>query len=68
MVAGRARGNRDGGARAGGFLYEKGPHGLRLDWSRVLAWEPPDSGCRLLLLHRGFGRHGEGAESYAEMM
>jgi uncharacterized protein YndB with AHSA1/START domain len=87
-------------ARPGGFLYEKGPHGLRLDWGRVLAWEPPDrvvfswqispervpepdparasevevrfepadSGCRLLLQHRGFARHGDGGEGYAEMM
>jgi uncharacterized protein YndB with AHSA1/START domain len=27
--------------RVGGFLYEIGPHGLRLDWGRVLAWDPP---------------------------
>ncbi|MEO5986815.1 MAG: SRPBCC domain-containing protein [Candidatus Limnocylindria bacterium] len=25
----------------GGFCYERGPHGLRLDWGRVTAWEPP---------------------------
>ncbi len=24
-----------------GFLYERGPHGLRLDWGRVLEWDPP---------------------------
>lgn len=28
--------------RIGGFCYERGPHGLRLDWGRVTAWEPPD--------------------------
>ena len=27
--------------RVGGFCYERGPHGLRLDWGRVTAWEPP---------------------------
>ncbi|MCV0402133.1 MAG: SRPBCC family protein [Chloroflexi bacterium] len=26
----------------GGFCYERGPHGLRLDWGRVTAWEPPN--------------------------
>lgn len=25
----------------GGFCFERGPHGLRLDWGRVTAWEPP---------------------------
>lgn len=25
----------------GGFCYERGPHGLRLDWGRVTGWEPP---------------------------
>ncbi|MPY95139.1 MAG: ATPase [Acidimicrobiia bacterium] len=25
----------------GGFLYERGPHGFRLDWGRVLEWQPP---------------------------
>jgi uncharacterized protein YndB with AHSA1/START domain len=25
----------------GGFCYERGPHGFRSDWGRVLAWEPP---------------------------
>ena len=24
-----------------GRCYEIGPHGLRLEWGRVLAWEPP---------------------------
>jgi uncharacterized protein YndB with AHSA1/START domain len=27
--------------RVGGFCYERGPHGLRLDWGRVIAWDPP---------------------------
>lgn len=25
----------------GGFCYERGPYGLRLDWGRVTDWEPP---------------------------
>ena len=27
--------------RVGGFCFERGPHGLRLDWGRVTTWEPP---------------------------
>jgi uncharacterized protein YndB with AHSA1/START domain len=27
--------------RAGGMLYEIGPHGFRADWGRVLTWAPP---------------------------
>ena len=28
--------------RVGGFCFERGPHGLRLDWGRVTGWEPPN--------------------------
>ena len=27
--------------RLGGHCYELGPHDFRVDWGRVLAWEPP---------------------------
>ena len=27
--------------REGGLCSERGPHGFRLDWGRVIAWEPP---------------------------
>jgi uncharacterized protein YndB with AHSA1/START domain len=27
--------------RAGGLCYERGPHGFRSDWGRVIVWEPP---------------------------
>ena len=27
--------------RPGGKAYELGPHGFRLDWGRVLTWDPP---------------------------
>lgn len=27
--------------RADGMFYEIGPHGFRMDWGRVLDWEPP---------------------------
>jgi len=27
--------------RAGGFCYEIGANGMRLDWGRVSSWEPP---------------------------
>jgi uncharacterized protein YndB with AHSA1/START domain len=27
--------------RPGGLLSEHGPHGFRLDWGRIIAWEPP---------------------------
>ena len=26
----------------GGLLYEIGPHGFRIDWGRVLEWDPPN--------------------------
>jgi uncharacterized protein YndB with AHSA1/START domain len=28
--------------RAGGLCFEIGPHGFRIDWGRVLTWEPPE--------------------------
>lgn len=27
--------------RVGGMAYELGPHGFRLDWGRILSWDPP---------------------------
>ncbi len=27
--------------RVGGFCHEIGPYGFRLDWGRVIAWDPP---------------------------
>lgn len=27
--------------REGGMLYEIGPHGFRLDWGRIIEWDPP---------------------------
>lgn len=29
--------------REGGRCFERGPHGFKVDWGRVLAWEPPHS-------------------------
>jgi uncharacterized protein YndB with AHSA1/START domain len=28
--------------REGSLCFERGPHGFRCDWGRVLAWDPPD--------------------------
>jgi uncharacterized protein YndB with AHSA1/START domain len=86
--------------RPGGLLSEHGPHGFRLDWGRIVAWEPPhrlaftwqvapdrtpepnpsrasevelrfraaNGGTRVELEHRGFERHGAGAEAYRDGM
>jgi uncharacterized protein YndB with AHSA1/START domain len=27
--------------KQGGLCYERGPHGFRSDWGRILSWEPP---------------------------
>lgn len=84
-----------------GLCSEHGPHGFRVDWGRVLAWEPPgklvlawqispqrvpqpdpdhastlevrfealDTGdTRVVLEHRDFERHGEGADEYCKAM
>jgi hypothetical protein len=29
--------------RLGGLMSETGPHGFRIDWGRIVAWEPPSS-------------------------
>ena len=83
--------------RPDGLCYERGPHGFRCDWGRVLVWEPParlvfawqigprrepvpdplrasevevrfehdgQGGTRVRLEHRGFDRHGTGADEY----
>ncbi len=26
-----------------GLLFETGPHGFRIDWGRITAWDPPSS-------------------------
>jgi uncharacterized protein YndB with AHSA1/START domain len=83
-----------------GLCFERGPHGFRLDWGRVLEWERPErlvftwqigagrvpqpdpahasevevtfalerDGTRVEVVHRGFERHGDGAEDYAAAM
>lgn len=28
-------------SRPGGLCFERGPYGFRVDWARVLSWEPP---------------------------
>jgi uncharacterized protein YndB with AHSA1/START domain len=83
----------------GGALFELGPHGLRWDWGRVLAWEPghrlvfswqigPDrvpvplaedateveatftetgtGRTSVVVVHRGWERHGEAGAEYRE--
>lgn len=40
--------------REGGFCFERGPHGFRCDWGRILAWEPPR---RLVLAWQISPRH-----------
>jgi uncharacterized protein YndB with AHSA1/START domain len=86
--------------RSGGMCFERGPHGFRCDWGRVVAWEPPGrlvftwqisptrvpdpdpdhasevevrfegdgDGTRVELLHSGFERHGDGADTYSAAM
>ena len=82
--------------RVGGWCFELGPGGFRLDWGRVTVWEPPArvvftwqigptrvpqpdpaqasevevafEESRVELVHRGFERHGDGAEDYAAAM
>lgn len=82
---------------AGGLCYERGPHGFRCDWGRVLAWQPPQrlllawqisprrepepnparastvevcfeartpNSTHVVLEHRDFERHGDGATEY----
>src|SRR5215212_5447469 len=83
--------------RQGGLCYERGPHGFRSDWGRVIVWDPPrhlvlawqisprrepepnpakastleitfvadtPARTRMILEHRDFERHGEGASEY----
>ncbi|HET8655108.1 MAG TPA: SRPBCC family protein [Longimicrobiaceae bacterium] len=85
----------------GGACFERGPHGFRCDFGRVLQWHPserlvlswqispsrtpePDperaseiemcflaeetQGTRVEFEHRGFSRHGSGAEAYRAAM
>ncbi len=85
--------------RSGGFCYELGSGGMRLDWGRVAAWEPPQrlsfswqvgpdrvpevnparasqvdvrfeavglDRTRVILVHDGWERHGDGGEAYRE--
>lgn len=81
-----------------GRCFERGPHGLRYDWGRVIDWDPPGrlvftwqigpdrvpvpdpeggsevevrfraspdgEATTVTLEHRGFHRHGEGADAY----
>ena len=83
----------------GRFLYERGPHGLRLDWGRVVEWEPPrrlgftwqigpdrvpvpdpdratgvvvdfepagSASTTVVVVHRGWERHGEAGRRYRD--
>ena len=85
----------------GGLCYERGPHGFRSDWGRVLLWEPPHrltlawqisptrvpepnpakastvdvqfeahtpALTRVVLDHRDFERHGDGAVDYRQAL
>jgi uncharacterized protein YndB with AHSA1/START domain len=41
--------------KAGGFCFERGPHGFRCDWGRVQVWDPP----RRLIFTWQVGPHRE---------
>jgi uncharacterized protein YndB with AHSA1/START domain len=49
--------------REGGMCFERGPHGFRCDWGRVLAWEPP--GRLVLAWHVGPRREPQPDPSHA---
>ena len=86
--------------RLDGLLTETGPHGFRLDWGRLVRWEPPhalaflwqvgadrvpvpdperastvtvtftdvegSAGTRVAVVHDGWERHGDAAQTYRE--